>query len=196
MPVSTSRRSARAHTAVLDAASELVLERGYGRLTVDAICARSGVSKATVYRWWPNRAAIVVEALLESVQPDVAYPDTGSLREDLVGQATALARALTAPGLGGTLVALLGEAHDDRDLATALRTGWQEPRRAAGREVVQRAVRRGELPADVDADLVLDGVYGPLYLRLLFGHAGLGRDEVQRIVDQVLDGCGGGHRPG
>lgn len=187
-PAAGDRRSARAHHAVLDAALALVREGGYARLTVDALAVSSGVSKATIYRWWPHKAAILMEAFLTAVEADIAFPDSGSLREDLVTQTVALARVLRDPHLGALVVALLGEAQHDDDLATAFRNGWQSPRRAAGRDIVNRARTRGEIRSDADPDLVLDGVYGPVYLRLLFGHAPLDEQALRQIVDQVLQG--------
>lgn len=173
---------------MLDSALSLFRAGGYARLTVDAIATGAGVSKATIYRWWPHKAAILIEAFLDAVEADLAFPDRGSLRQDLVAQVAALARVLRDPHLGALVVALLGEAQSDADLATAFRDRWQSPRRAAGLEVVARAVERGEVRADVDPELVLDGVYGPLYLRLLFGHASLDESELARLVDQVLLG--------
>lgn len=187
-PPSSTRRSARAHHAVLDVALELFRERGYARLTVDSIAAAAGVSKATIYRWWPNKAAILIEAFLTSVEPRIAFPDSGSLREDLVAQASSLARVLRDPHLGALVVALLGEAHHDDDLARAFRDDWQTPRRIAGTEVIDRAKARGELREDADPELLLDGVYGPLYLRLLFGHASLDEQALDQLVGQVLHG--------
>lgn len=173
---------------MLDAALRLLRENGYARLTVDALAVSSGVSKATIYRWWPHKAAILMEAFLTSVEADIAFPDSGSLREDLVAQTGALTRVLRDPHLGALVVALLGEAQHDDDLATAFADGWQSPRRAAGRDVVNRARTRGEIRDDADPDLVLDGVYGPVYLRLLFGHAPLDEQALRQIIDQVLDG--------
>ncbi len=173
---------------MLDAALNLFRERGYAGLTVDSIAGRAGVSKATIYRWWSNKAAILIEAFLASVEPHIGFTDTGSLREDLVAQTSSLALVLGDPHLGALVVALLGEAKSDPDLATAFRDGWQSPRRAAGLDVVNRAKARGEIDLDADSELVLDGVYGPLYLRLLFGHAPLDADSLRRLVDQVLDG--------
>ncbi len=184
----TERRSERAHQAVLASAADLFEEVGYARLTVDAIASKAGVSKATVYRWWPNKAAIVLEAFLAAVEPDIAFPDSGSVRTDLVEQAVSLAQVLGQQRLGTMVVALLGEAQHDPDLARAFRERWQDPRRVKGREVLRRAVERGELRADLDADLVLDGVYGPLYLRLLYRHLPPSRREIEKLTDQLLIG--------
>jgi len=187
-PPSAERRSVRAHQAVLDAALKLFRESGYAGLTVDSIATGAGVSKATIYRWWANKAAILIEAFLASVEPDIGFPDAGSLREDLVAQALSLAKVLGDPHLGALFVALLGEAQHDVDLATAFRDDWQSPRRAAGIEVVNRARARGEIRSDADPELVLDGVYGPLYLRLFFGHAPLDEQSLRQLIDQVLNG--------
>lgn len=167
---------------------ELFEAVGYQRLTIDAIAARAGVGKATIYRWWPNKAAVVMEAFLTTVESDIAFRDSGLARDDLVEQATDLTRLLTERRLGQLVLALLGEAQTDADLAGALREGWQRPRRDAGREVLQRAVDRGELRADCDSELVLDVIYGPIYLRLLFGHAPLGRPDIEQLVDRALQG--------
>jgi len=185
---SMDRRSERAHRAVLEAAAALFEDVGYARLTIDAVAARARVSKATVYRWWPNKAAVLMEAFLVAIERDVAFPDSGSVRTDLVEQAASLAQVLGERRLGMMVVALLGEAQNDDDLAQAFRGGWQEPRRAAGREVLHRAVERGQLRADLDLELVLDGVYGPVYLRLLYRHLPLDRSEIEKLVDQILDG--------
>ena len=173
---------------MLDAALKLFRERAYAGLTVDSIALEAGVSKATIYRWWSNKAAILIEAFLASVEPHIRFPDSGSLREDLVAQAISLAAVLGDPHLGALMVSLLGEAQHDVDLATAFRDGWQSPRRVAGLEVVNRAIARGEIHADADPELVLDGVYGPLYLRLLFGHAPLDEPSLRQLIDQVLNG--------
>lgn len=185
---SPARRSRRAHEAVLDAAIELFEELGYQRMTVDAIASRAAVSKATIYRWWPSRAAILLEAFLTKVESGIAFPDTGSLREDLVEQIAALAHVLAKTRLGEMAISLLGEAQHDAELAKAFREGWLEPRRAVGRDVLQRAVKRGELRPDLDLEVALDGLYGPIYLRLLFGHGSLELPALEALVDQVLRG--------
>ena len=187
-PRSSARRSSRAHQAVLDAALELFGETGYQRMTVDAIASRAGVSKATIYRWWPGRAAVLLEAFLTEVEDDLGFPDSGSVRQDLVEQLHALAHVLGGTRLGRMAISLLGEAQHDAELAVAFRAGWLTPRRAVGRAVLTRAVERGALRPDLDLELALDGLYGPIYLRLLFGHGTLERPVLEALVDQVLQG--------
>lgn len=187
-PRSSARRSSRAHQAVLDAALELFGETGYQRTTVDAIASRAGVSKATIYRWWPGRAAVLLEAFLTEVEDDLAFPDSGSVRQDLVEQLHALSHLLAETRLGRMAISLLGEAQHDAELAVAFRASWLAPRRAAGRAVLTRAVERGDLRPDLDLEVALDGLYGPIYLRLLFGHGTLERPVIEALVDQVLQG--------
>lgn len=185
---SPARRSRRAHKAILKSAIGLFEELGYERLTVDGIALRAGASKATIYRWWPNKGAILTEAFLTAVEPDIVFPDSGSVREDLVGQLALLVRVLGETQLGNMMISLLGEAQHDAALATALRDGWLKPRRVAGRAVLERAIQQGELRRGLDLDLTLDGLYGPIYLRLLFGHAQLDTPALEALVDQQLRG--------
>lgn len=187
-PMQPSRRSSRTQEAVLRAAVGLFEESGYSRMTIDAIADRAGASKATIYRWWPGKGAILLEALLSELEADLAFPDTGSLREDLSVQLSALAHMLGETSLGRMTISLLGEAQHDTQLGSAFRTGWLEPRREAGREFLNRAIERGEIRADIDLEVVLDGLYGPVYLRLLFGHGPLDRPTIEALVDQVLQG--------
>ncbi|WP_158252771.1 TetR/AcrR family transcriptional regulator [Cryobacterium sp. N21] len=187
-PIPPSRRSSSTHEAVLRAAIELFEKSGYSRMTIDAIADRAGASKATIYRWWAGKGAILLEAFLSGVEADIAFPDSGTLREDLVAQVSALAHVLGQTNLGQMAIALLGEAQHDTQLAAAFRSGWLEPRRTVGREVLFRATERGELRADLDLEVVLDGLYGPVYLRLLFGHGPLDRPTIETLIDQVLQG--------
>lgn len=185
---SSSRRSGRSHQAVLSATVGLFEELGYQRLTVDGIASRAGVSKATIYRWWPNKGAIVMEAFLTMVEPQIGFPDSGSVRDDLVSQLASLAQVLSETRLGTLMISLLGEAQSDSMLADAFRDGWLEPRRVAGRAVLRRAVDRGELREDLDLDVALDALYGPVYLRLLFNHAPLNIGALEDLVDHGLRG--------
>lgn len=181
-----ARRSQRAHQAILTSAIDLFEELGYARLTVDAIAVGAGASKATIYRWWPNKGAILMAAFLSAVESEIAFPDTGSVREDLVRQLSLLSGVLSETQRGRMMISLLAEAQHDQALAAALRDGWLEPRRVAGRVVLTRAIDRAELRADIDLEVTLDGLYGPLYLRLLFGHGPLDKPILQTLVDQQL----------
>src|ERR671911_1294605 len=135
-------RSERARRAILQAANELLDGEGFAAVTVEAIAERAGVSKATVYRWWPNRAAVVMDGFLSIVSSEVPFPHTGHAREDIRIHMRRLAEAFSGK-IGRTVAALIAEGQSDPELAEALRSRWLSVRRGGGREVIERAVERG-----------------------------------------------------
>jgi AcrR family transcriptional regulator len=168
--------------AILTAAVDLLAEAGYARLTMEQVAARAGVGKASLYLRWPNKVALVAEAIEQrsAVVPDV--PDTGSLREDMLAFLQALLRRKAAGARA--LAAVIGEVNSNPELRQAWRRGVEGTLVACVRQIVEHAVARGELPAASDVDLL---ALLPLTLlqnwRLTHGY---GPDEavVERIVDQ------------
>jgi AcrR family transcriptional regulator len=181
-------RSQRSTAAILQAAGELLERDGFGSLTVEAVAARAGVGKATIYRWWPNKAALAMDAFLAEVGPTIRFRDTGSAREDFRRQMRALSRVYAHRRTGHTLAGLIAAAQSDEDVATALRVRYLESRRAEGRAAIERAKERGDLKADVDPELVMDGLYGPIYFRLLTGVGKLNERFIDALVAQAFDG--------
>lgn len=165
-------RSEGCRVKVLSAADSLVSRDGFARVSVDAIAQAAGVSKATIYRWWPNKAAIVVEALLESTEADVQVPDSDSPEADLIERIRRTI-SLFRGARGQILTSLIGEAQFNPEVAGAYRRNLLGPRRAAMRSAIGRIVAAGRLKADFDVDLAIDFLYGPLYQRLLLRHAPL-----------------------
>ena len=176
-------RSERARTAILIATNELLDSRGLAALSVDVIATRAGVSKATIYRWWPTKAAVVMDAFLAHTSPRMPFPDTGSTREDLRRQIKSVIQLFNQAGTGRSLVALIAESQHDPVLAQAFRERFIAARREAAREVLVRGRERGELRPDLDVDIAIDALYGPLYYRLLVS----GDPLRQRYPDQLLD---------
>jgi AcrR family transcriptional regulator len=176
-------RSETAREAILRSAIELLQSKGFAALSVDAIAARAGVGKATIYRWWPNKAAVVMDAFLADTAPGMPFPDTGSTREDLRRQMRSVIRLFNTPSVGAPFVALIGESQHDPALAAALRERFVASRRAAAKEVLTRGIERGELRADLDLDIAIDALYGALYYRLLVS----GHRLTPRYADAVLD---------
>ncbi|MEV3859942.1 TetR/AcrR family transcriptional regulator [Streptomyces sp. NPDC050095] len=158
------RRSQRSRQAILDASLELCGEIGYGRLTIEGIAARAGVSKKTIYRWWPSRASVVVEALNEAIDPALTHPDTGDLAEDMHRQITALIDLLTPPERS-PLSALIAEGLQHPDVADEVRDRLVQPRIDSFNARIQKAQQRGELPPGTDPAVALDLFYGPIYHR-------------------------------
>jgi len=180
-------RSERARLAVLEAAADLLVEGGLPAATIEAVAARAGVSKVTIYKWWPSRGSVAVDAYFHRYRQTGAFPDTGELATDLVGQIRALVEAFR--GRAGSIMAdLIGRAQSDPALADTLRSRWLQPRRDASAEVLLRAIARGEIRGDTDVPVVLDQLYAPLYYRLTMGHEPLGADLADSLVRTVLDG--------
>ena len=180
-------RSERAHQAILRAALDLAVEGGLARMTMEGVAARSGVGKATVYRRWATKEALMADALLSL--GTVAAPDTGSVRGDFLGL-TAQVLEAGAPGALRLMPRLLSEAAEDPELFAVCREVLVEPRRAQLREVLRRGVERGELRADLDLELAIDGLIGPLVYRVLLtgGDAAQLRGVPERVLDQALGG--------
>ncbi|NOT61230.1 MAG: TetR/AcrR family transcriptional regulator [Acidobacteria bacterium] len=175
------------HLAILEATRDLLLEAGFVGLTIEGIAERAGVGKTTIYRRWPDKANIVMDAFFTCANPKLAFPDTGSLREDLLRQMRALVREFNGP-LGQTVATLMAGMQSDSSLAEAFRQQWIEARRAESRAVVERSHARGELRADIETEVLLDALHGPLYFRLLTQYAPLNAAFAERLVDLVLSG--------
>jgi AcrR family transcriptional regulator len=141
-------RNVRSHRAILTATNQLIAELGYGRLTIEGVAARAGVGKATVYRWWPSKGALVVDALSENRAAPPAH-DTGSLRTDLVRAVEYVIDVLTASPEGSIIPALTADLVGDPTLAEMFRTRILRPRRVVVEQMLHRAVERGELPPGV-----------------------------------------------
>ena len=182
-------RSEKARKAVLDAAAELLLARGPAAVSMDAVAERAGVSKATIYRWWPTKETLVLDALFTEWAAATPYArDTGSLRGDLLALLRPWARLATSRPYGAVIAALLIQVQADPVFAAEYRHRVVEPRRDQARAIFRRAIERGEIPADTKVDVALDLLYGPLYHRLLHGHAPLTDRFTQDVIDMALSG--------
>ena len=181
------------HQAILEAARALMAETGFTGLTIEGIAERAGVGKTTIYRRWPDKANLVMDAFFTCANPKLAFPDTGTLREDLLRQMRALIREFNGP-TGQTIASLIAGMQSDAALAAAFRQQWIEARRAESRAVVERSQARGELRADIEPDVLLDALHGPLYFRLLTKYAPLNATFAERLVDLVLSGLLANHK--
>ena len=182
-------RSEKARKAVLDAAAELLLARGPSAVSMDAVAERAGVSKATIYRWWPTKESLALDALFTEWSAVSPYSrDTGTLRGDLLALLRPWARLISSRPYGRVLAALLTQVQTDPVFATEYRHRVVEPRRDQARAIFGRAIERGEIPADTKVEVALDLLYGPLYHRLLHGHAPLTDRFTQDVIDMALSG--------
>ncbi len=182
-------RSERARKAILEAAAELLLARGLSAVSMDAVAERAGVSKATIYRWWPTKETLALDALYtEWAAARSQTRDTGSLRGDLLSMLRPWARRAGSRPYGRVVAALLTEAQTDPVFGAEYRQRFLEPRREQVREIFRRAIERGEIPAGTKVEVALDLLYGSMYHRLLHGHAPLNDRFVRDVVNTVLNG--------
>jgi AcrR family transcriptional regulator len=185
-------RSAAADLSILEAATAILAERGLSGMSMEEVAARAGVGKATVYRRWPSRGALALDAFMAEFRSQLALPDTGTLRGDLLAALRSWSRAVTTSRAGRMLAGLIAEAQRDPQLASAWRERVFDPLRAQHKALVERAVRRGEIRPGTDADVVLDLVFGAAYHRLLQGHLPLNDRFARQVVDLVMDGLAPG----
>jgi AcrR family transcriptional regulator len=182
-------RSEQSRQAILAAATDLLREQGLRGMTIDGIAERAGVSKKTIYRWWPSKGVLALDAFYrEWVGAQGATPDTGSLEGDLRARTRAAVRLLAHPRLGPTIAALIAEAQTDPQLAQAYHQRVLEPLRGQARAIFERALGRGEIPAESDIEAAIDLLQGALYLRLLHTHAPLNRSFADAIVTIAIHG--------
>lgn len=181
-------RSERARRAVLAAAGELMLEGGINAATIEAIAERAGVSKATIYKWWPSRGAVALDGFLAQAQDTITVPEGLSTREALRYQVRALVRLFRNTPSGPLMRALVSQAESDPEIARAVRERWLAPRRAVTAEIVHAGIAAGELRPDADPGVACDQLFAPIYHRLIFGHEPLDDELADRLVDQAVTG--------
>ncbi|WP_214408520.1 TetR/AcrR family transcriptional regulator [Sphaerisporangium fuscum] len=173
---------------IFRATLEMLAENGYERLTIEGIAELSGVNKTTIYRWWPSKAALTGDALVEARVLDFQAPDTGSLRGDLKGLVDGMAALLTTPPAAEIAVAALGAAVNSPELTVATRRFFAE-RFARELPIFDRAANRGELRPGTDPMTIVDLLAGAVWLRAVFRGMPLEDGFADRAVDLVLDGA-------
>jgi AcrR family transcriptional regulator len=179
-------RDAQADQAILDAALALMNELGYGRLTIDGVAARAGVTRPTVYRRWPSKQALVVAALLDAPQIQVPGADTGTVRDDLIAILRHQIALMNREENRRVTAGLVADLASDPELSEKYVNQYLVPRRAAVWQVLQRGVDRGELAPNTDFALVYEMLMGPLFVRSVIWGIHLGRDVAEKLVDAVL----------
>jgi AcrR family transcriptional regulator len=185
MGESTTTRSERVRQAVLDATTDLVSEVGVERTTIDEIANRSGVAKTTIYRHFASKQAVVVEAVHACTFIIPAVTDTGSLRDDLISCFIGTTKASYDGRLGDMMLSLMDAAQRDPELRRLVRAQTDQRRRFST-QVIERAVDRGDLPEDVDVDLLVTLLAGPLVYTKLVRRQRVTEELVAAVVDTVL----------
>jgi len=181
-------RSQASHEAIIRATLELLLEVGYGPLTMEAVRTRAGVGKATIYRRWSSKEELVRDAIV-FLHEEFDVPDTGSLRGDYHAIAQMVRDSAARAGASRLAPRLLGEAVNDPELHAIFYENLVRPRRRALGGLIQRAVDRGEIRGDVDIDLLVDMFAGPAVYRLLITAGDLSKMfDVDEQLDVLLNG--------
>jgi AcrR family transcriptional regulator len=183
-------RSPRIQQAILKAAAELVLERGFRAISMDDIAARAKVGRMTIYRRWCNKAAIIMDAFVSRVDPGTLFTPARTYAESIRLQMRSMARLFRGKD-GALFRVLLAEAQFDARLATELRDRWTMPRRKMAIAYFQQGIKDGSLRADIDPNAMIDMLYAPLYYRLQMGTGPLSDAYVDEVFDHAMKGLSG-----
>ncbi len=178
-------RSPEADDAIRAAAVELFSEHGFEGLSVDEVAARAGVSKATIYRRYPSKVDLVVEAASCLAEQSAVNVDTGNLRDDLRGYARGMVKKLKGTAVGRMMPVMVFETRRYPELDQGYRR-FIADRRARMRETLQRAIDRGELPAGTDIDLMGSMIVGPIFHRYLVSREPMTDAFADSLADAVL----------
>jgi AcrR family transcriptional regulator len=180
-------RDETARTAILKAANSILEKQGIGGFTIEAVAARAGVAKTTIYRWWPSKGALAMAGFLAETAPKISYPNSGSVLADLISQLRRVA-AVYGGKTGRVLAAILAEGQRDPHTMAAFIEGYARPRREEAKAILSAGVERGELRAEIDLEVALDALYGPIYYRLLVPLAPLDPDWAETLATHVFFG--------
>jgi AcrR family transcriptional regulator len=171
----------------MEATEGLLRERGYAGLSIDEVARRAGVSKRTIYRWWPSKGALVAEAFTESAGQRHQDVDTGLVRDDLIGYLQQLFADIARPGKTAALRSMMAEAQSDEKFAAQF-AAFIAGRRDLIRGILQRGAQRGEIDPAADLDVAIDFIFGLYWYRILVGHLPLDQALATTMTDQLLHG--------
>ncbi|MER8629558.1 TetR/AcrR family transcriptional regulator [Mesorhizobium opportunistum] len=180
-----ARRNPDSAEAILEAAEAVLVEAGYAGFSIEAVARRARAGKPTIYRWWPSKAALLLEVYQRQKRVDV--PDTGKLEEDLVGFLEHLFAHWRETSSGSVFRSLIAEAQTDETAATAL-AGYAGGRRAHTAQIIERAKARGEIANDIDPGVVADLVASYAWRHLLTNQLDEPEATIRKVVHYLLQG--------
>lgn len=183
-----ARRNERSRRAILSAAVALIGEIGYDRVSIEAIAKRAGVGKQTIYRWWPSKGAVALEALDDSLATVVDFRDSGDIVEDLRHHMRGVTQLLGSTQIGPVIQGLIAAAQSDPALSRAHLEKVIQPATVAWRDRIARAQDRGELRADADPETIIDMLFGAMYFRLLLHTRPSEPEQIDAALDIALRG--------
>lgn len=184
------QRSSESEEAILTATLQLLKEKPLRDITVEAIASKAGVGKMTIYKWWPSKAYVALDAFLKTMNKMVVIPDTGEAERDLVELLGSIMSFYSSP-TGRIFGQFLAESQTDREFAALFLERFMRPRREVVGVVLDRAMKRGEIDDTLDRELVLDFMFGPMVLRLMIGHGPLNKAAANAMISTLLRGIGG-----
>lgn len=188
MTTRPKRRSERSRRAILDTAAKLLTERGYAAITIDQIAAEAKVGKTTIYRWWPAKASIFMELYAELAARVSPPADTGSLFEDLSLLLRGAFKLYRETAAGLALAGIVAEAQSNASVSRVVRNDFAPSRRQIILTILERAVRRGEIPSSVDMDILSEVIAGASWYCVLVGSGQLSDRHAVRLVETILAG--------
>ena len=178
-------RDADVRKRILESALEMLEEFGFANTTADGIAQRAGASKATLYRWWPNKGAVLSEALRHAIAQELPFPNTGNLYDDIRLHLRKLVELLS--GRNGRILTALLAAQSDPEAAETFQAVWRGPRTTAAKIALARD-SSSALREHANVDVVLDALYGPLYYRLLTGGEAVTAAYADALADILVEG--------
>ncbi len=182
-------RSEAAREAILRAADDLLVEKGFAGVTIEGIARAAGVAKQTVYRWWSSKTEVLMDAFLEDAAADLEAADTGSLESDLLAHLRNTARFLISDDAGAVYRALVGQAQHDAELAQTFRARYLHDQQIRDQKPFVRAVSRGELSSDTDVASLAEWLVGPIHYRVIVTGESVDDAFLDAVVDDVLLVC-------
>lgn len=175
---------------VLDAAAELLVSEGFAGFTIEKVAARSGASRVTLYKYWPSRGALALDAYLHQTGDRIAFHDTGDISADLATVLLGFTELMRIPAQHRAFTQLVGAAQSDVELALAFDSHYFGPRRIEAVNLLQAAIDRGQIRGDTDPATVVDLLWGACYQRLLLPNLSgtLTDDFIRTLVATVMRG--------
>lgn len=180
-----SRAAATSHDQILDAVQAILEEKSLRDLTIEEVARRAGVGKPTIYKWWSSKAALVLDMFEERIIGTLAVPYIAPAEAAIRSQVIELIRLLNG-FFGKVIRELIAEGQSDPGILQEYRERYLSKRRGFTRQVIERAKETGEFRNDIDPELLIDQIYGPIYYRLFFQHQPLDESFGNQLVDDIL----------
>lgn len=176
---------------VLRTVGDLLLNEGMAELTIERAARLSGVSKTTIYKWWPSKGALALDGYFHAVEDVLTFPDTGDIRADLTTQLRSFVHVMTQTPAGRVLTELIGQSQTDAELASAYRALYSSGRRELAVIRLTHAQQLGQIAPHVDVRVIIDQLWGAVYNRLLIPDEPVTPAFVDSLISNIFGGIAG-----